>query len=99
MSPTYEARRRFLREYERLSLEQRRAFAQAREKLVAALRERPPRFPPELRLKRVQGERDVWELSFALDGRATFAYGPAELRGEAHVVWRRIGTHDVLRDP
>jgi hypothetical protein len=50
-------------------------------------------------VKRIQGSKSVWEITFAYDGRATFAYG-AELReGEAHVVWRRIGTHAVLEDP
>ena len=28
-----------------------------------------------------------------------FAYGDEVLAGEPHVVWRRVGTHDVLRDP
>lgn len=99
MSPTYEAPRRFLREYARLSRDQRKAFARARSKLVVALRETPPSFPPELRVKRVQGVRGVWELTFAPDGRATFGYGPPRLGGNPHVVWRRVGTHDVLRDP
>jgi hypothetical protein len=99
VSPTYEASRRFLREYSRLTITERRRFREARRKLVAALRESPPRFPPELRIKRVQGVREVWELTFAGDGRATFAYGPAEREGEAHVVWRRIGGHEILGDP
>lgn len=43
--------------------------------------------------------RDVWEMTFAGDARATFAYGEPEREGEAHVVWRRIGTHQVLGDP
>jgi hypothetical protein len=99
LSPTYEASRRFLREYMKLSREQRERFRTARRKLVAALREDPPRFPPDLRIKRVQGARDVWEITFAGDGRATFSYGEAEREGEVHVAWRRIGTHDVLADP
>ena len=99
MSPTYEASRRFLREYMKLPREQRERFRTARQKLVAALREDPPKLPPELRIKRVQGVREVWEMTFAGDGRATFAYGEAEREGEAHVVWRRLGTHDILGDP
>lgn len=83
----------------KLSRDQRQRFRAARLKLVTALRHHPPEFPPELRIKRVQGVGDVWELTFSGDGRATFAYGPAELEGETHVVWRRIGTHDVLSDP
>ena len=99
MSPTYEARRRFLREYGKLAKDQRDAFRVARRKLAEALREQQAQFPGELRVKRVQGTRDVWELTFARDGRATFAYGPELREGEAHIVWRRIGTHDVLDDP
>lgn len=57
MSPTYEASRRFLREYARLTREQRSAFARARRKLVDALHESPSRFPPELRVKRDRGHR------------------------------------------
>jgi len=65
---------------------------------IAALRNRPPTFPPGLRVKRVQGRQDVWEITFAPDGRATFEYGDEVLPGTPHVIWRRVGTHDVLRD-
>jgi hypothetical protein len=41
----------------------------------------------------------VWEVTFAADGRATFEYGTEVVAGEAHVVWRRVGTHGVLADP
>lgn len=99
MSPTYEAGRRFLREYAKLSEDKRRAFREARQKLVAGLRKDPPEFPGDLRVKRVQGTPGVWEITFAPDGRATFAYGPEVREGQAHLTWRRIGTHDVLGDP
>jgi hypothetical protein len=56
-------------------------------------------FDPTLRVKRVQGTRDVWEISWAPDGRATFSYGPEVRTGQAHVIWRRVGTHRVLEDP
>jgi len=49
--------------------------------------------------KRVQGEAGVWEITWAPDGRATFAYGPEVLAGQPHIVWRRIGTHDIFRRP
>jgi hypothetical protein len=41
----------------------------------------------------------VWEMTWAPDGRATFAYGPEVLAGQLHIVWRRIGTHDIFRRP
>jgi hypothetical protein len=65
---------------------------------IAALREAPPAFPPALSVKRVQGMSGVWEITFAPDGRATFAYGDEVIPGQPHVIWRRIGTHDVLGD-
>jgi hypothetical protein len=56
---------------------------------IEALRADPPSFPPGLRVKRVQGVSGVWEVTFAPDGRATFAYGDEVIEGQAHVIWRR----------
>jgi hypothetical protein len=66
---------------------------------IAALRERPPAFPPALRVKRVQGATGIWEITFAPDGRATFEYSNEVIVGEAHVIWRRVGGHGVLAEP
>lgn len=41
----------------------------------------------------------VWEITFAPDWRATFEYGNEVIAGEPPVVWRRVGTHDVLSEP
>ncbi|HEY8637632.1 MAG TPA: hypothetical protein VIL64_00215 [Solirubrobacteraceae bacterium] len=57
------------------------------------------RFRPGLRVKRVQGYAGVWEMTWAPDGRATFQYGDEIVHGEPHIIWRRIGTHDVFRRP
>jgi hypothetical protein len=86
VSPTYEASQRFLRELARLSDDQHDAFLSAKDELIAGLRERPPRFAPRLRIKRVKGSDDVWELTWAADGRATFRYGAQVITGEAHVL-------------
>jgi hypothetical protein len=99
VSPTYEAQPRFARDLRRLTRAERLAFDAARRRLVAGLRERPPRFEPALRVKRVQGSPGIWEMTWAPDGRATFAYGPEVVAGEAHVIWRRIGDHSILADP
>lgn len=56
-------------------------------------------FRPGLRVKGVQGAPGVFEMTWAPDGRATFEYGEELHFGEAHVVWRRIGTHDVFSRP
>lgn len=97
--PTFERLPRFDREFRRISRELQRAFLAMLPLLIAALREGPPKFLPALRVKRVQGTKGVWEVTFAPDGRATFMYGDPIRPGEAHVIWRRIGHHDVLADP
>jgi hypothetical protein len=96
--PTFERLARFDREFRHLPLELQRAFLVILPTFIAALREAPPAFPPGLRVKRVQGMSGVWEITFAPDGRATFAYGEEVIPGQPHVIWRRIGTHDVLTD-
>jgi hypothetical protein len=97
--PTHEEAPRFWRDWNDLTGAQQRQFDVARRKFVACLRQRPPRFNPELRVKRVQGRPDVWELSWAPDGRATFIYGTSMNPGEPHIIWRRIGTHSIFREP
>lgn len=97
--PTYEFPAAFYREFRKLPLSMQARFLDAVERLVDALRRNPPDYPPALRVKRVQGHPGVWELSFAADGRATFEFGEAEREGEPHVIWRRIGSHDVLDRP
>jgi hypothetical protein len=47
----------------------------------------------------VKGAPGVDELTWAPDGRATWQYGPGQRPGESHVIWRRVGTHDILRNP
>lgn len=56
-------------------------------------------FRSGLRIKRVQGTEAVFELTFAPDGRATWQYGAEGQAGKPHIIWRRIGTHDVLTRP
>jgi hypothetical protein len=97
--PTFERLARFDREFRRLPRELQRAFLAALPLFVAALREKPPAFPPALRIHRVQGSDRIWEITFAPDGRATFEYGGEVVEGETHVIWRRVGSHGVLSDP
>lgn len=98
MSPTYELSAGFAREFARMSREQRRAFQVAVKKLVEALR-RGGDPPNSLRVKRVQGTKDVWEMSYSGDGRATFRYGTEVKPGETHVEWLRVGGHEILSRP
>jgi hypothetical protein len=97
--PTYRWLPRFRKDLEALSPEQREAFAKAVEEFVGALKQGRGRFPKSLRVHRIDGTEDVWSLSWAGDGRATFTYGDSIHPGEAHVIWRRIGSHGIYRAP
>ena len=98
MSPTYGLSPGFAREFARMPREQRRAFQVAVEKMIESLRggTEPAH---SLRIKRVQGTKDVWEMSYSGDGRATFRYGAEVKRGETHVEWLRVGGHEILSRP
>jgi hypothetical protein len=96
--PTHDEEDTFWRDYAQLSPEQRKAFAVAIVHLVDDLKSGGG-LRKGLRVKRVQGHPGVFELTWADDGRATFHYGQALVAGELHIVWRRIGTHDILKDP
>jgi len=96
--PTYEATRRFLRDFDSLTPQQKRAFLGSVQKFVDDL-ERGGTFRKGLRVRRVEGTASVFEMTWAPDGRATFEFGPAKRESEPHVVWRRCGSHDVFRSP
>jgi hypothetical protein len=96
--PTYEAIVRFLRDYRKLTEGQRAQFSTARKQFVDDLKTGQG-FRPGLRIKRIQRTDDVWEMTWARDGRATWQYGQEQKPGEPHIIWRRIGTHDVLDQP
>lgn len=96
--PTYQRLPRFDADWEKLPKHQRDRFRKAVRQFIDDLTAERP-FRRGLRVKRIQMTRNVFEMTFAPDGRATWHYG-AEIRpGEPHIVWRRIGTHDVLRSP
>ena len=82
--PTREVLPQFWRDWARLTPEQREAFGAVR---------------AGLRVKGVRTAPGIFELTWAPDGRATFSFGAPVVVGESHVIWRRIGTHDVLRAP
>ena len=94
--PTCERSARFDRDWQALGSDDRARFREAVRHFVADLQ--VERFRAGLRVKHVQGTDDVFEMTWATDGRATFQYGPRGRAG-AHVIWRRIGRHDVLRRP
>jgi hypothetical protein len=96
--PTFEWQALFGRDWEALTAAQRTAFRDAVAAFVADLAEGNG-FRKGLRVKKMQGRDDVWELAWAPDGRATFHFGPQVRSGEPHIVWRRIGTHKIFTRP
>ena len=67
------------------------------DKLITALQADATRLPGEPLTKPLAGHDGVFELRFEGDGRATFTLTHRD--GEPFVIWRRIGGHDVLREP
>ncbi len=96
--PTHDEFVRFLREYDKLTQTQQDAFIDAMKLMVEDLRAGGS-FRPSLRVKRVQGHPRILEMTWASDGRATFEYGAEVRPGEPHIVWHRIGGHDILKNP
>jgi hypothetical protein len=47
----------------------------------------------------MKGHENIWEMTWAPDGRATFGYAEPVKPGQPHVVWRRIGTHQIFKEP
>jgi hypothetical protein len=56
-------------------------------------------FSPRLRVKKMVNAGEIWEMTWGDDARATFEWGGPVRPGEQHVVWRRIGSHDVFKRP
>ncbi len=57
-------------------------------------------WPKGLRVKRVQGARGLWEMTWSFagpDGRATFEW--IEIADEPAIRWRRVGSHAIFAEP
>jgi hypothetical protein len=93
--PTYTKLPRFQKDFDQLSADDQELFRQAVEKFIEDLK-RGRGFRPGLRVRGVQGAPGIYEMTWAPDGRATFNYGESLQEGEAHVVWRRVGSHAIL---
>ena len=81
----YRFSKRFKKEYDRLPKKIQKAF---NEKLTLFLKEISH---PSLRIKRIQGTKNRWEGSVTMKYRFTFEF----LKDE--VLFRTIGTHDILK--
>jgi hypothetical protein len=95
--PTYLRLPWFNRDWNALTVQQQARFRSALAEFVADLTA-GNRFRPGLRVKKMAGH-DIWEMTWAPDGRATFSYGKPVKDGEVHIIWRRIGTHQIFTAP
>jgi hypothetical protein len=96
--PTHEEDAQFVRDFAALTAPQRSRFLDALRKLVNDLNVGQP-IRPGVRVKGVRGHQGVFEMTWAPDGRATFHYGTSPKAGDTHIIWRRIGGHDILKQP
>ena len=81
----YQFSKRFKKEYNILPKEIQKAFD---EKLFLFLKQTSY---PSLRVKRIQGTKNRWEGSITMKYRFTFEFL------ESGVLFRAIGTHDILK--
>lgn len=97
--PTNELEPDFFHDYARLTPTQRQQFKRAVREFVEDLRASRP-FRKSLRVKGVQGHAGIFEMTWDMpDSRATFRYGAERTPGEPHIIWRRIGGHDIFQRP
>jgi hypothetical protein len=96
--PTYAWLARFGKDFDGLSHEEKALFLLAIAQFVEDL-ERKPGFRKGLRVKGIKGASGIFEMTWAADGRATFEYGESAAPGETHIIWRRLGTHEIFDTP
>ena len=96
--PTFDKLASFLRDWALLTPQQKALFMQAVGKMLFDLNSGQG-FRSGLRIKGVQGTAGVFEMTWADDGRATFAYGTSPHQSDVHIIWQRIGTHAILKNP
>jgi hypothetical protein len=97
--PTYAWLARFGSDFARLSPEQQAAFLVAVQQFVDDLNRDDRVFRNGLRVRGIQGATGILEMTWAPDGRATFEYGDELAAGTPHIIWRRVGSHDVFKRP
>jgi hypothetical protein len=95
--PTHSEDPRFARDFAKLGAARQARFRTVLTQFVEDLQKR--RFRPGLRVKRVSAHPGIWEMSWGPDDRATFQFGQEIREGDPHIVWRRIGSHDIFRQP
>lgn len=96
--PTFDRTDQFRRDHGTLTPAEKKTFRRAVEKFI----EDVPggKFRKGLRVKHVEGTEGVFEMTWEKkNGRATWEYGEEVVEGEVHIVWRRIGGHEIFSRP
>jgi hypothetical protein len=76
---------------------QQTAFRLALRKFITDLRS--GKFRKGLRVKAYRGSQNTFEMTWARNGRALFQYGEPIIPGEPHVIWLRVGGHEIFDMP
>jgi hypothetical protein len=92
--PTYDFTDRFMRDYNALNHQQKILFNNAVKKFLYDLR--TGHFRAGLRVKSYHGIPGAYEMTWAPDGRALFEYGQEVRPGHTHVIWLRVGGHEIF---
>lgn len=94
----------FLGDRDRLSDEEKRLVSRTLRKFVPACdryaADPSAKWPASLRVKDVEGAPGILEVTFTYSGpavRATFEW--THIDGELAVRWRRIGGHEIFKEP
>lgn len=97
--PTHEEDSAFLRDVRGLTDAQREQFQRLLARMVEDLSEMENGNAHWFRaglVRKLRGREDLYELRWALDGRATFSIGSPQRHGMIHIRWHRCGAHDIL---
>ena len=93
----------FVREYQRLSPQEREKFLETLSVFISACKhfeKHPDAFiwPAALRFEKLVGFNEVYAITWSFkqpDGRATFHM--EIISGEVWITWRRIGRHEIYK--
>jgi hypothetical protein len=96
---------KFDRDFKKLKREHQTLFLDAQEQFVSEFEELLisksfKKVSKKYRVKVLRNTAEIWEMTWSFsrpDGRATFHL--QEIDGEPILVWRRIGSHDIFKQP
>ncbi|HEX8036442.1 MAG TPA: hypothetical protein VF510_21475 [Ktedonobacterales bacterium] len=97
--PTHDEFEQFLREYRAMPKQGRALFRKAVAHMNEDMKAGRP-FCKSLRISALSEYSNIYEMTWDMpNGRATFMYGSPQLPREPHIIWRRIGGHEIYDNP